>query len=72
MGRCRRVDGPWTHTGLSTVLPALQDPRTWDYFEDNRASNDTWVSVDLNAGFTSVMAGMNQVRGLARMADFEP
>lgn len=41
---------------------APQDPRTWDYFEDNRASNDTWVSVDLNAGFTSVMAGMNQAR----------
>jgi hypothetical protein len=42
---------------------AAQDPRTWDYFEDNRASNDTWVSVELNAGFTGVMAGMNQVPG---------
>ena len=49
---------------LTWARPWAQDPRTWDYFEDNRASNDTWVSVDLNAGFTSVMAGMNQARAL--------
>ncbi len=68
------VKGPGMpkYIGLSVVLLRLQDPRTWDYFEDNRASNDTWVSVDLNAGFTSVMAGMNQARGLVRMSDFEP
>ena len=64
---------PWqahVYSPASTALTGrglgLQDPRTWDYFEDNRASNDTWVSVELNAGFTSVMAGMNQARAALR------
>lgn len=41
----------------------MQDPRTWDYFEDARASNDTWVAVDNNAGFQGALAGLNQVSG---------
>lgn len=40
-----------------------QDPRTWDFFDDNRGSNDTWVSIDNNAGFTGALAGLNQVTG---------
>ncbi len=55
---------PWSSPADAARRRArAQDPRTWDYFEDNRASNDTWVSVELNAGFTGVMAGMNQVAG---------
>ena len=41
----------------------VQDPRTWDYFEDSRASNDTWVALDNNAGFQGALAGLNQVSG---------
>ena len=45
------------------ILSPVQDPRTWDYFEDVRASNDTWVSIDNNAGFQGALAGLNQVSG---------
>jgi hypothetical protein len=27
-----------------------QDARTWDFYDDTRASNDTWVGIDANAG----------------------
>ncbi|KAK9826822.1 hypothetical protein WJX81_004238 [Elliptochloris bilobata] len=62
---CTTVNGLYNPAPNPRVLTGalVMDPRTWDYFEDNRASNDTWVSVELNAGFTSVMAGMNQVTG---------
>ncbi len=44
-------------------LLATQDARTWDFYDDTRASNDTWVSIDANAGFTGALAGLNQVTG---------
>jgi hypothetical protein len=47
----------------SLIRASAQDPRTWDYYEDNRASNDTWVSIDNNVGFTGALAGLNQVTG---------
>lgn len=42
---------------------ALQDPRTWDYFEDVRSSNDTFVAIDNNVGLQGALAGLNQVSG---------
>jgi endoglucanase len=43
--------------------PVVQAPRSWDYFEDNRLSNDTWVGIEQNAGFTGALAGLNEVTG---------
>ena len=48
---------------LNICEVCVQDPRTWDYFEDARASNDTWVALDNNAGFQGALAGLNQVSG---------
>ncbi len=48
---------------LNICEVSVQDPRTWDYFEDARASNDTWVALDNNAGFQGALAGLNQVSG---------
>ena len=41
----------------------IANPRTWDYFEDSRTSNDTQVSVEWNAGLQGAAAGLNQVSG---------
>ena len=41
----------------------IANPRTWDYFEDARTSNDTAVSVEWNAGLAGAAAGLNQVGG---------
>ncbi|BDA49652.1 probable endoglucanase A [Coccomyxa sp. Obi] len=51
---------PNPHT-LSGAL--VMDPRTWDFFDDQRSSNDTWVSIDNNVGLTGALAGLNQVTG---------
>ena len=48
---------------LTKTLCMGQDARTWDFYDDTRASNDTWVSIDSNAGFTGAVAGLNQVTG---------
>ena len=47
----------------ANFLVGAQDPRTWDYFNDDRTSNDTWVSMATNAAFTASLAGLNQVSG---------
>ena len=43
----------------------VQNPETWDHFEDNRQqnplNNDTYVSLENNAGFTSLVAALNAV-----------
>lgn len=43
----------------------VQNPETWDNFEDNRQqnplNNDTYVSLENNAGFTGLVAALNAV-----------
>lgn len=41
----------------------VSNPRTWDFFEDSRTSNDTTVGVDQNAGLTGAAAALNQASG---------
>ena len=44
----------------------MQNPETWDTFTDSRnqnpLNNDTYVTIDNNAGYTSLMAVLQAVR----------
>ncbi|KAK9904260.1 hypothetical protein WJX75_007984 [Coccomyxa subellipsoidea] len=62
---CSAITALYNPTPNPHVLTGalVMDPRTWDFFDDNRSSNDTWVSVDNNVGLTGALAGLNQVTG---------
>lgn len=42
------------------MLAVVQNPENSDNFMDWRTSNDTWVSIEYNAGLAGVAAALNQ------------
>lgn len=47
---------------LSNAPMTLQNPENSDNFMDWRTSNDTWVSIEYNAGLAGVAAALNEAK----------
>lgn len=62
---CTALNALFTPKANPHVLKGalIANPRTWDYFEDARTSNDTAVSIEWNAGLAGAAAGLNQIGG---------
>jgi endoglucanase len=62
---CTSLNALYTPKANPSVLRGalVSNPRSWDFFEDSRTSNDTMVGIDQNAGLTGAAAALNQATG---------
>ena len=62
---CTSLNALYTPKANPSVLRGalVANPRSWDFFEDSRTSNDTMVGIDQNAGMTGAAAALNEATG---------